>query len=123
MSSSESDFERWLQARYAATDGFTALILLVTIGARVEMTACAYLHVIGAEVSWTEMRKLIDQNRKRWDGVAIFAESDRDGGPVIDLLAQSRLQERINEVTADRMVLNKAGFFDPQGRSIRIDPR
>ncbi|KGM86508.1 hypothetical protein rosmuc_02795 [Roseovarius mucosus DSM 17069] len=122
MSNSESDFEQWLQARHAATDGFTALILLVTIGARVDMTACAYLHVIGDEVTWPEMKQLIDQNGKAWDGVAIFSESDGDGGPVIDLVAQSRLQDRIDAVTADRMVLNEAGFFDPKGRLIRIDP-
>lgn len=122
MSNSEADFEHWLQARHAATDGFTALMLLVTIGARVEMTACAYLHVIGDEVSWAEMKGLIDQNGKAWDGVAIFAESDAGGGPVIDLVARARLQDRIDAVTADRMVLNEAGFFDPQGRAIRLDP-
>lgn len=121
-SSSETDFARWLRARYAATEGFTALILLVVIGKRVEMTACAYLHVVGDEIGWPEMRRLIDQNGKPWDGVAIFAESDAEGGPVIDLVAQSLLQDRIDAVTADRTVLNEAGFFDPKGRAIRIDP-
>ena len=122
MSSSETDFSRWLKARFAATEGFTALILLVTIRERVEMIACAYLHIVGDELDWPEMKRLIDQNGKAWHGVAFFAESDSDGGPVIDLVAASRLQDRIDAVTADRMVLNEAGFFDPAGRSNRIDP-
>ena len=44
------------------------------------------------------------------------------GGPLIDIVAKARLQERIDEVTVDRMVLNGAGFFDTRGRPIRIDP-
>ncbi|ADZ69715.1 hypothetical protein [Polymorphum gilvum] len=122
MSSSETDFSRWLSARYAASEGFTALILLVAIREQVDMLACAYLHVIGDDITWPEMRGLIDQSGKPWDGVAIFAENAVGGGPVIDVVAASRLQDRIDQVTADRMVLNEAGFFDPRGRAIRIDP-
>jgi hypothetical protein len=41
---------------------------------------------------------------------------------LIDIVAKARLQERIDEVTVNRMVLNDAGFFDTHGRAIRIDP-
>lgn len=124
MSSSEpTDFDRWIADRFAATEGFTALMLLVSIGPdRVGMIACSYLHVVGDEIDWPQMRALIDQSRRPWDGVAFFAESTPGGGPMLDVVAKARLQERIDEVTRDRMRLNEAGFFDPQGRAIRIDP-
>lgn len=86
------------------------------------MIGCAYLHVIGDEVTWPEMRKLIDQNGRPWDGVALFVESAGQGGPVAESVARRRLQEHINAVTEDRMLLNRAGFFDREGRAIRIDP-
>lgn len=121
--SEETDFDRWLAARYGESDGFTALMLLVAIGnAGVRMLSCAYLHVIGTETPWAEMRALVDQSKHRWDGLALFAESAPGGGPLVDVVAAARLQERINEVTANRMALNEAGFFDRHGRAIRIDP-
>lgn len=122
MSSSESDFARWLSARFAETQGFTALILLVAFRERVEMLSCSYLHVIGDEIDWPEMKRLIDQSGQPWDAVAIFAEADGGGGPVADILAAPRQQDRIDAVTADRMVLNEAGLFDRLGRAVRIDP-
>lgn len=122
-SSEMTDFDRWLPARYAESEGFTALLLLVRIGAeRVDLLSCAWLHVIGPETRWAEMRAMVDQSRHRWDAVALFAENAPGGGPLLDVVAKARLQERIDEVTADRMALNAAGFFDPQGRAVRIDP-
>ncbi len=124
MSSSKgTEFERWIAERYAETDGFTALILLVAIGSdKVEMISCSYVHVIGDEVRWRDMKTMLDASRRKWDGFAIFPESPPGGGPLIDIVAKARLQERIDEVTVDRMVLNNAGFFNTHGRAIRIDP-
>lgn len=122
MSNSDTDFERWLTTSYAATEGFTALILLVAMRGQVDMLSCSYLHVIGDEIGWPEMKALIDQSRQPWDAVAMFAEADPAGGPLPDMLAAPKLQEKIDAVTADRMVLNDAGFFDKMGRAIRIDP-
>lgn len=123
MSSSRAtDFDRWIVARFAETEGFTALILLLSMqGSRVDMISCSYLHVVGDETDWRQMCGLIDQSRRRWDGVAFFAESSPGGGPLLDIVAKARLQERIDEVTIDRLRLNDAGFFDPKGRAIRID--
>ncbi len=124
MSNSRAtDFDRWLAERFAATEGFTALILLLSMpGAAVDLISCSYLHVIGDETNWRQMKALIDQSRRRWDGIAFFAESSPGGGPLLDFVAKARLQERIDEVTVNRMRLNDAGFFDPKGRAIRIDP-
>lgn len=124
MSNSRAtDFDRWIKERFAATEGFTALILLIAMpGTQVSMISCSYLHVIGDETDWRQMKSLIDQSRRAWDGVAFFAESSPGGGPLLDFVAKARLQERIDEVTVDRMRLNEAGFFDQKGRAIRIDP-
>ena len=124
MSSSRGgEFESWIADRFAASGGFTALILLLSIvDDKVDMLSCSYVHVIGDEVRWRDMKTMLDASRRKWDGFAIFAESPPGGGPLIDIVAKARLQERIDEVTIDRMVLNNAGFFDARGRPIRIDP-
>lgn len=117
-----AEFERWITEQYAATHGFTALILLLTLGDKVDLISCSYVHVIGDEVRWGDMKTMLDASGRKWDAFVIFPESPPGGGPLIDLVAKARLQERIDEVTANRMVLNDAGFFDTRGRHIRIDP-
>ena len=86
------------------------------------MLSCSYVHVVGSETTWTDMKAMLDASRRKWDAFVIFPESPPGGGPLIDLVAKARLQERIDEVTANRMVLNSGGFFDTRGRAIRIDP-
>jgi hypothetical protein len=122
-SSDGAEFESWIEERYAATDGFTALILLLAIGSdKIEPISCSFVHVIGDEVRWADMKTMLDASRRKWQGAAIFAESPPGGGPLIDIVAKARLQERIDAVTFDRMVLNEAGLFDTRGRAFRIDP-
>lgn len=124
MSSADgAAFEGWIAARFAETRGFTALILLLSIKPdKLEPISCSYVHVVGDEVRWRDMKAMLDQSRRKWDGVAVFAESPPGGGPLIEIAAKARLQERIDDVTVNRMVLNTAGFFDTRGRAIRIDP-
>lgn len=119
----KTEFDAWFKARYAELHGFTALVLLIVLaGPKVNPVSCSYVHVIGDELDWRQMRELFDRSGRTWDAVAIYAEAAPGGGPLIDLVARARLQERITEVTADRMRLNEAGFFDNKGRKIRIDP-
>jgi hypothetical protein len=121
--SKRTEFESWIVEQYEATDGFTALILLLTLGGdKVSMISCSYVHVIGDEVRWRDMKSMLDASRRKWDAFVVFAESPPGGGPLIDVVAKARLQERIDEVTVNRMILNDAGFFDTRGRHIRIDP-
>lgn len=124
MSSSDGRaFSRWLGARYAETAGFTALILLLSFqGDAVQPISGAYVHVIGDDVPWRELKTMLDASGCKWDGVAMFAEPAPGGGPLIDVVAKARLQERLDEVMANRIILNEAGFFDTRGRPIRIDP-
>lgn len=124
MSNSEGrDFTDWLTSRFEATGGFTALVVLLQIGGDVVTPiTCSYVHVIGADVPWRDMKAMLDASGRAWNGAAIFAESAPGGGPIIDIVAKARLQQRIEEVTMNRMVLNEAGLFDGRGRRIRIDP-
>lgn len=119
----KTEFDAWFTAKYAETQGFTALVLLIVLaGSKVNAVSCSYVHVVGDELDWRQMRGLFDRSGRTWDAVAIYAEASPGGGPLIDLVAQARLQERITEVMADRMRLNESGFFDKKGRRIRIDP-
>lgn len=123
MSKAETEFDRWMVGRFDELGPFTMLMLLIAMpGTRVDMIACTWLHVVGSETRWREMRQMLDQSGKAWDAVALFAERTPGGGPLIDVVASARLQSRIDEVTVDRMLLNDAGFFDVKGRAIRIDP-
>lgn len=124
MSNSKGrEFETWIAGKFAETGGFTALILLLDIGAdKVSPISCSYVHVIGDEIAWKSMKSMLDASGRRWSGFAIFPETAPGGGPLIDIVAKARLQERIDQVTADRMTLNTGGMFDTKGRAIRIDP-
>lgn len=116
-------FEQWIVDRFADTGGFTALILLLSIqDGKIQPISCSFVHVIGDEVRWKDMRAMLDMSRRQWDGFVVFPESAPGGGPLVDFVAKARLQERIDEVTMDRMVLNSGGLFDKQGRAFRVDP-
>lgn len=118
-----ADFDAWLQRTFAETGGFTALILLLQIGdTSVKPVSSSYVHVIGDDLPWSDLRRLLDASGRAWDGVVLFAESAEDGGPILDLVAKTFLQERARAVIEDRMRLNEAGFFDKRGRALKVEP-
>ena len=124
MSNSEpTEFDLWLSETFAETGGFTALILLVAIGpVSVTPLASSYLHVIGDDFTWDAMRDLLDQGRKGWVGASFHAVTNGKSGPMPDFMAKQALLDRAEAVRTDRMQLNEGGFFDRQGRAMRIDP-
>src|SRR5690606_19708337 len=70
------EFERWIVDQYAATNGFTALILLLMLGGdKVDLLSCSYVHIIGDEVRWRDMKAMLDASGRKWDAFAIFPES------------------------------------------------
>lgn len=122
MSSSE-DFTGWARDRFRESGGFTALIVLLRIGATtVTPVASSYLHVIGDELVWLDVAELLHKSGRPWDGVAFFVETGAEGGPIPDAIARERLTVRAAEVVADRLSLNGAGLFDRSGRAFRVDP-
>ena len=118
----KTDFEHWLAAQFAETGPFTAFILLVQIGeASTVLLKSSYAHLIGDEMTWQEMRTLLDGARAPWDGVAFFVGLGHEGGPLPDPVAARKLKEVEADVKADPLTLNRGLFFDREGRHLRID--
>ena len=118
----KTDFEHWLAAQFADTGPFTIFILLVRItAANAVPLRSSYAHLIGDEMTWTEMRGLLDGARTPWDGVAFFVGLGHEGGPLPDPVAARKLKEVEADVKADPLTLNRGLFFDREGRHLRID--
>jgi hypothetical protein len=72
------DFDRWLESQFAASGPFTALIILVKIeSTTIWPLGSSYATVIGSDLRWAGMRRLLDDSRLSWSGVAIFRPSRR----------------------------------------------
>ena len=117
-----SDFEQWVVAQLADTGPFTLLIVLVCIRqSDVVAVKSSYAHLVGDELGWEDMRRLLDSARTPWDGVAFFVGLDTAGGPLADAVAERTLREVEADVAADPLALNRGRFFDRSGRHLRID--
>lgn len=118
-----SAFDDWLRETFAATKGFTALLVLVRTDERtIWPLGSSYANVIGNDLSWAEFRKLLDQSRLSWNAVAVFAEAAETGGPLSDADARRRLEQVQARVIADHAAVNQGAFFDRKGRRLRLDP-
>ena len=118
----KTDFEHWLAAQFADTGPFTIFILLVRItSSNAVPLRSSYAHLIGDEMTWKEMRGLLDGARTPWDGVAFFVGLGHHGGPLPDPVAACKLKEVEADVKADPLTLNRGLFFDREGRHLRID--
>ncbi|WP_245479467.1 hypothetical protein [Hansschlegelia zhihuaiae] len=116
------DFDDWMPAEYAATGGFTALVVLVEIGERdARPVASTFFHVIGGEARWADVRKLFASAPGGWDGAVFFTATARDGGPVEEPLARVELRRVESMIDDDRLAINDGAFFDRRGRRMRID--
>jgi hypothetical protein len=118
----KADFEQWLAAQFADSGPFTLFIVLVRIaGDDIVALKSSYAHLIGDDMTWNEMRDLLDGARTSWDGVAFFVGLGLAGGPLPDAAAQRKLKEVEADVTADPLALNRGRFFDREGRQLRVD--
>lgn len=118
-----TDFDVWLQAMVAGHGEFTVLVILTEIGERSVVPLCStYLHVIGDEVDWAEVKSLFAGADRNWDGAAFFPTKGREVGPVDRETVRRRLAELEAKVVENRMVLNDGHFFDTHGRRIEIAP-
>jgi hypothetical protein len=118
----KTDFERWLSAQFADSGPFTMFIVLLRIaGDDVVPLKSSYAHLIGDDMAWRDMQRLLDRAGSAWDGVAFFVGLDDAGGPLPDAAATRKLREVEADVKADLLVLNRGRFFDRQGRHLRID--
>lgn len=117
-----ADFDCWIEAQFAASGPFTALIILVKIeDATIWPLGSSYATVIGSELRWADMCRLLDGSRLPWSGMAIFPTFSEAGGPLSDDGARQRLAEVQKHVIADHAVINEGFFFDRLGRMIRLE--
>lgn len=115
-------FDDWLAEEYRRTKGFTALIVLVSIGnLEVLPLRSTFLHVIGDELDWLGFAETMRGAGVKWDGVVIVSLADEDGGPVDDSKARTALRDLDKRIVEDRMVINEGHFFDKWGRRMKIE--
>ena len=122
MSTSETDFDRWITTEFAERGAFTAFAVLVQIGEISVTPLCStYFNVIGNEVDWGEITVLFAGAGAEWDGASFFPASARNGGPLDSPSARLMLRDIEMRLDDDRFVLNEGQFFDKWGRRLRID--
>jgi hypothetical protein len=122
LSTSETDFDRWITDEYAERGAFTAFAVLVQIGETSVAPLCStYFNVIGNEIDWGEIIVLFAGAGAEWDGASFFPASARNGGPLDNPSARLMLRDIEMRLDDDRLVLNEGHFFDKWGRRLRID--
>lgn len=117
-----NDFDGWIAAEFAKRGPFTALVILVGIGAGKVTPLCStYFSVIGDEVDWGELAVLFRGSGMDWDGASFFPVATADGRPADNPTARSLLRELEARLDEDRLVLNEGHFFDKWGRRLKIE--
>jgi hypothetical protein len=124
LSTSErTEFEEWLAGMVRQHGEFTALVILAGIAERKVTPLCStYLHIMGDDVDWEDIKLMFAGSGQSWDGAAFFPTKGPNGGPVDNPTARLRLGELEAKVSEDRMILNEGNFFDNLGRRIEIEP-
>jgi hypothetical protein len=90
-------------------------------GTDVRPVGSSYATVIGNELDWRAMKRLLDASKLRWDAAAIFPALSPAGGPWSDAGAKAQLATVQQRVIADRTAINDGYFFDTLGRMLRIE--
>jgi hypothetical protein len=122
LSTSETDFDRWITAEFAERGAFTAFAVLVQIGETSVTPLCStYFNVIGEEIDWGEITVLFAGAGAEWDGASFFPAAARDGGPLDNPSARLKLRDIEMRLDEDPLVLNEGHFFDKWGRRLRVD--
>lgn len=116
-------FDDWIGQEYERTNGFTALVVLVAIGEfSITPLRSTWFHVIGDELDWAGVSRLLSGAGADWDGVLFSVLTDEaDGGPAEDVMARYELDHLAERLREDRMVLNQNHFFDKWGRRMQIE--
>lgn len=115
-------FDDWVVDEYRRTGGFTALIVLVATGnLTVSPLRSTFVHVVGDEINWPELSRLLTSAGVSWDGVLLETRCADEGGPVADLDARLELRALEKRIVEDRSSINDGHFFDKWGRRLRVE--
>jgi hypothetical protein len=123
LSTSErTDFDDWLAAMLKQHGEFTVLVILAAIGDRSVTPLCSsYMHVVGGEIDWDDIKNVFASSGRNWDAAAFFPTKGPHGGPIDNPTARQRLAELEARVAENRMFLNEGHFFDSCGRRIEVE--
>ena len=122
ISDSPCDFDEWILDEFRERGAFTALVILVEIGARsVTPVTSTYLNVIGNEINWLEIAALFAGAGVHWDGASFYPVTAPDGGPLDNASARIGLRAIEARVKAERLALNDGFFFDRHGRRMMVE--
>ncbi|MCK8787118.1 hypothetical protein M0638_22345 [Roseomonas sp. NAR14] len=116
----ETDFDDWLTATHRASGDFTMLFVLLGITeATVEPLRAAWLHVVGDETRWPDMKRLFAGAGVPWSAV-VFYRAGREG-LVPDDEARARLASLSRALHEDRSLIREGEFFNAEGLRLRLD--
>jgi hypothetical protein len=116
----ETDFDDWIVSTFRETGSFTMLFVLVHIGEHsVHLLRSAYLHVIGDELRWPDMVKVLEGAGVKWAG-AVFFRAGREG-IVRDDEAKARLGSLMRKLHEDRSIIRDGEFFNADGLRLAIE--
>ena len=117
-----NDFEHWLAGEFAGRGAFTALVVLVEIGATQVTPLCStYFNVSGDDVEWSDIVIMFAGAGRDWDGAAFFPVFAPEGGPIDNPTARLRLRELEIRIDNDRLTINDGHFFDKWGRRMTVE--
>ena len=115
-------FDDWIVKEYERTDGFTALIVLVsTSNLGVVPLRSTFTHVIGDELDWHHFSLLMRGAGVPWDAVLLMPVADEHGGPIEDSKATEELRALDDRRNENRLVVNEGHFFDNWGRRMKAE--
>lgn len=112
-----SDFKVWIDTELEDRGAFTALAVLVQVGAGSVAPVVSTYVTVSTAVDWPEMVTLFQSIGLPWDGASFFPA----GGLLDDAAAREGLIEVEQRVRADPLVLNEGFFFDRDGQRIMVD--
>jgi len=115
-------FDAWIAEEFARGGSFTMPVVLVAIGElSVTPLRSSWFHVIGPELDWDGVARLLDGGGADWDGALFASRRGRDGGPLGEPAARIAVKDLGEEILADRSRLNAEHFFDRNGRRMRVE--
>jgi hypothetical protein len=114
-----TEFDQWVAAEFARRGAFTALVVLVDIGAHQVTPLCStYFNVVGDEIDWQEITIMFAGSGADWDAACFFAVSAPSGAPLDNPNARSKLRELEARLDQNLQALEEGYCFDKLGHRL-----
>jgi len=114
-----TEFDVWVAVEFTRLGAFTALVVLVDIGAHQVTPLCStYFNVVGGEIDWEEIVILFAGSGADWDAACFFAVTALNGAPLDNPNARSKLHELEARLDQDLLVLKEGHCFNRLGQRL-----